>query len=76
MRAKLGSEPGAKLYRLRKQTVEPVFGQIKQARGFRRFFLRGREKVNAEWKLICTGHNLWKIFRAGGMRLLAASAAG
>ena len=52
-------------YRLRKQTVEPVFGQIKQARGFRQFLLRGIEKVRAEWALICTAHNLTKLARAG-----------
>src|SRR6266481_1883658 len=49
-------------YRLRKQVVEPVFGQIKQARGFRQFLLRGVEKVRAEWALICTAHNLLKLF--------------
>jgi transposase len=48
-------------YRLRKQIVEPVFGQIKQARGFRQFLLRGVEKVRAEWALICTAHNLTKL---------------
>ena len=48
-------------YRLRKQVVEPVFGQIKQARGFRQFLLRGIEKVKAEWALICTAHNLRKL---------------
>ena len=42
------------------KTVEPVFGQIKQGRGFRQFLLRGLEKVNGEWSLICTGHNLLK----------------
>jgi len=51
-------------YRLRKQIVEPVFGQIKQARGFRQFLLRGIEKVGAEWALICTAHNLTKLARA------------
>lgn len=51
-------------YRLRKQVVEPVFGQIKQARGFRQFLLRGREKVTQEWALICTAHNLAKLCRA------------
>lgn len=51
-------------YRLRKQVVEPVFGQIKQARGFRQFLLRGIEKVKAEWALICTAHNLTKLARA------------
>jgi transposase len=50
-------------YRLRKQVVEPVFGQIKQARGFRQFLLRGIEKVKAEWAMICTAHNLTKLAR-------------
>lgn len=48
-------------YRLRKQVVEPVFGQIKQARGFRQFLLRGIDKVKAEWAFICTVHNLRKL---------------
>ena len=51
-------------YRLRKQTVEPVFGQIKQARGFRQFLLRGVRKVSGEWSLICTAHNLLKLAAA------------
>jgi len=51
-------------YRLRKQVVEPVFGQIKQARGFRQFLLRGLEKVTAEWAMICTAHNLLKLAKA------------
>jgi len=53
-------------YRLRKQVVEPVFGQIKHARGFRQFLLRGLEKVSAEWSLICTAHNLLKLAGARG----------
>ena len=48
-------------YRLRKQLPEPVFGQIKQARGFRQFLLRGFEKVCAEWAIVCTVHNLLKL---------------
>ena len=52
-------------YRLRKQTVEPVFGQIKQARGFRQFLLRGLEKVKEEWGLVCTVHNLLKLAAYG-----------
>jgi transposase len=48
-------------YRLRKQIVEPVFGQIKAARGFRRFLLRGFDHVRSEWALICTVHNLTKL---------------
>lgn len=51
-------------YRLRKQIVEPVFGQVKQAREFRQFLLRGIEKVKDEWALICTAHNLVKLARA------------
>lgn len=51
-------------YRLRKQVVEPVFGQIKQARGFRQFLLRGLANVRAEWALLCTAHNLLKLHRA------------
>jgi transposase len=58
MRDKLKRAGWRSRYRLRKQTVEPVFGQIKQARGFRQFLLRGIEKVTAEWALICTAHNL------------------
>jgi hypothetical protein len=54
-------------YRLRKQTVEPVFGQIKAARGFRQFHLRGLEKVREEWRLICTAHNLLKWAAACGV---------
>jgi transposase len=48
-------------YRLRKGTVEPIFGVIKQARGFRQFLLRGAEKVQGEWSLVCTAQNLWKL---------------
>ena len=48
-------------YRLRKQIVEPVFGQIKAGRGFRQFLLRGRTKVSGEWALVCTAHNLVKL---------------
>ena len=55
MRRKLQTKRGRQRYALRMQTVEPVFGQIKQGRGFRQFLLRGLEKVNGEWSLICTG---------------------
>ena len=58
MRRKLQTKRGRQRYALRMQTVEPVFGQIKQGRGFRQFLLRGLEKVNGEWSLICTGHNV------------------
>jgi len=65
MRRKLRTDAGKKIYARRKAIVEPVFGQIKQARGFRRFSFRGLEKVAAEWDLVCLTHNLLKLFRAG-----------
>jgi len=61
MRAKLRAGGHASPYRLRKQLPEPVFGQIKQARGFRQFLLRGFEKVRHEWSMVCTAHNLLKL---------------
>ena len=64
MRRKLKTKLGRKRYGLRKELPEPVFGQIKQARGFRQFLFRGKEKVRAEWRFICTGHNVLKLFRA------------
>jgi transposase len=54
-------------FRLRKITVEPVFGIIKSARGFSQFLLRGLDKVKVEWSLVCTAHNLWKL--AGAQRI-------
>jgi transposase len=65
MRAKLRTERGRAVYGLRKGVVEPVFGQIKGARGFRRFSLRGLEKAKGEWRLVCLTHNLLKIWRYG-----------
>lgn len=65
MRERLRSPEGADLYRRRKAVVEPVFGQIKGARGFRQFSLRGLAAVHDEWCLICLGHNLLKLFRSG-----------
>ena len=65
MRAKLQTTAGHAIYALRKAIVEPVFGQIKGPRGFRRFAFRGLAKVQAEWQLICLTHNLLKLFRAG-----------
>jgi transposase len=64
MRRKLRTKKGRRYYALRKELPEPVFGQIKQARGFRQFLLRGLDKVRGEWKFICTGHNLLKLFGA------------
>jgi transposase len=63
MRRKLQTKPGKNVYRWRKAIVEPVFGQIKHARGFRQFLLRGRQKVQAEWALVCLGHNVLKFHR-------------
>jgi transposase len=64
MRDKLKRGGWRSPYRLRKQVVEPVFGQIKQAMGFRQFLLRGLAKVKAEWQLVCLAHNLRKLARA------------
>ena len=63
MREVLASDEGKARYALRKSTVEPVFGQIKEARGIRRLRLRGLTKVTSEWKFICATHNLLKLFR-------------
>jgi len=63
MRRKLQTKAGAAIYAARKAIVEPVFGQIKQARGFRRFSLRGLAKVQAEWALVCATHNILKLYR-------------
>jgi transposase len=65
MRAKVRTARGRAVYGLRKGVVEPVFGQIKGARGFRRFSLRGLEKIQGEWCLVCLTHNLLKIWRYG-----------
>lgn len=61
----LRTTKGRKAYAKRKETVEPVFGQIKDVRGFRRFLLRGLDSVKAEWQLICLTHNLLKLYRRG-----------
>jgi len=67
MRQVLASESGRARYRLRKAVVEPVFGQIKEVRGIRRFRLRGLQRASGEWKLICATHNLLKLWRSGKM---------
>ncbi len=64
MRRNLRTKQGRKRCGLRKELCEPVFGQIKQGRGFRQFLLRGKEKVGGEWRLICTGHNVLQLFGA------------
>lgn len=77
MRRKLRTQRGRKRYGLRKELPEPVRRRrIKQARGFRQFLLRGEEKVRGEWRLICSGHNLLKLFSACGRALLGQSARG
>jgi transposase len=63
MRRKLKTQAGKAVYAARKAIVEPVFGQIKQARGFRQFLLRGIEKVRGEWSLVCLTHNILKMYR-------------
>jgi hypothetical protein len=65
MARKLRTVKGRATYSKRKHIVEPVFGQIKEARGFRRFLLRGLENVTCEWDLVCLTHNLLKLFRSG-----------
>ena len=62
MSRKLHTKAGAAVYAARKGIVEPVIGQIKQARGFRQFLLRGFEKVQGEWSLVCTTHNILKLY--------------
>lgn len=63
MERKLETKVGAAVYATRKFIVEPVFGQIKQARGFRQFLLRGIDKVRGEWALICMTHNILKFHK-------------
>jgi hypothetical protein len=65
MHDKLTTSRGKELYARRKAIIEPVFGQIKQAMGFRRFSLRGLAKVPQEWGIVCLCHNLLKLWRHG-----------
>ena len=89
MKSKVLTDEGRAKYGLRKETVEPVFGQIKRCMGFRQFSMRGQNACEAEWSLVCAAHNLLKLFRYGaaaakisqeraeaacGMNLLAAAA--
>ena len=69
MQAKLRTAAGRAVYARRKAIVEPVFGQTKEARGFRRFLLRGLAKIRGEWRLVCLTHNLLKIWRYGRRNL-------
>jgi transposase len=65
MAAKVQTPEGKALYARRKVIVEPVFGQIKEVRGFRRFLLRGLDNIRGEWRLVCLTHNVLKIWRYG-----------
>ena len=65
MKSKVLTQEGRARYGLRKETVEPVFGQIKRCMGFRQFSMRGKEACEAEWSLVCAAHNLLKLFRHG-----------
>lgn len=65
MARKVRTKKGRATYSKRKHIVEPVFGQIKEARGFRRFSLRGLENVTCEWDIVCLTHNILKLFRSG-----------
>ena len=62
MRRKVRTKRGAAIYRRRKAIVEPVFGQMKHARGFRQFLLRGLAKIRGEWALLCLTHNMLKCY--------------
>lgn len=76
MAEKLQTKKGRQMYRKRKFTPEPVFGQIKEARGFRRFLLRGLDAVRDEWALVSATHNMLKLYRASPNGRFAAAAAG
>jgi len=71
MREKLGTVHGSEVYARRKAIVEPVFGHAKEARSFRRFSLRGLDKVRAEWTLVCLCGNLLKLIRYSSVEQLA-----
>ncbi len=71
MQHKLRTAAGRSIYKMRKAIVEPVFGQIKERRGLRRFSFRGVGNVGLEWKLICLTGNLLKLFRSGWSTQLA-----
>jgi transposase len=76
MKAKVLTAEGRRKYGLRKETVEPVFGQIKRCLGFDRFSLRGEEACNHEWRFVCAAHNLLKLFRHGAATMAARATTG
>jgi len=71
MAHRLKTKIGKELYKLRKQTVEPVFGIIKEVMGFRRFSLRGHAKVSIEWTLVCVSYNLKRLFSLKNLATMA-----
>ena len=71
MARKLRTKKGRETYGKRKGMIEPIFGQIKQVRGFRQFLLRGLAKMRGEWRLICLTHNLRKLFGSGRWAVVA-----
>ena len=71
MKYRTSTAAGRALYKLRQQTVEPIFGIIKEAMGFRRFSLPGHAKVSLEWNLVCLAYNLKRLYIVG-VRLRAA----
>ena len=73
MRHRLQTAAGKKLYGLRKQTVEPVFGIIKEVMGFRRLHLRGRPKVCLEWELVSLAYNIKRLFTPASGQALPAN---
>lgn len=75
MRELLKTDEAKAIYKQRKTIVEPVFGQIKRARGIREFRLRGLKKTTAEWQLICLTHNLLKLYRHDWLPRKASQAA-
>jgi len=74
MKAKVLTDEGRAEYGLRKETVEPVFGQIKECRSFRRFSMRGQEACEAEWSLVCAAHNLLKLAKYGAKSMAEQAA--
>jgi hypothetical protein len=73
MKYRLATAVGKQKYKRRQQTVEPVFGLLKSGLGFRRFLLRGLEKVKLEWTLVCAAYNLKRLHRLGaGLKLAGA----
>jgi hypothetical protein len=73
MAAKVRAKEGKEVYKKRKETVEPVFGIIKQAMGFRQFLLRGLERVGTEWDLVTLAYDMKRLFSLGGGRGLSFS---